>query len=91
MTDDIKQPRKLGKIVHVDKERGFGFISSPKDVPFTRIFFFWTALVPETITFLELEKDMEVEFELMDGPKGPKAIKIDVLENENKQEVLKEV
>jgi len=70
-----------GKIIRVDKENGWGFISS-KDKPFTRIFFHWTGLLQETKNFLELHKGMNVNFELMEyQDKGWRAIKITVLDN----------
>lgn len=79
MTDD---KRMIGKVIKVHKD-GYGFISC-RDIPFTRIFFHWTSLLPETINFIELKKGDEVEFTPIELPdKGIRAIKIDVLEKEH--------
>lgn len=80
----VDEPRLKGKIIKVDMERGYGFITS-KEVPFTRIFFHWTSLLQDTKNFAELSKNMDVEFtkqELMDEEtkqKKIRAIKIRVL------------
>lgn len=83
--DDVKYPfgdkRIEGKIIVVNK-RGFGFISS-KEVPYTRIYFHWTNLVPQTINFAEIKRSDPVDFILEKKGDGTyKAIKIDVLERE---------
>jgi cold shock CspA family protein len=52
--------RVVGKIIKVSKT-GWGFISS-KEIEFTRIFFHWTSLTQDTITFPELRTGMLVEF-----------------------------
>jgi len=79
MTDEAK--RVIGKIIKVS-DKGYGFIVS-KEIPFTRIFFYWTSLNQETSHFTELKKGDEVEFTpiTIEG-KGVRAIKIDVLEPE---------
>lgn len=74
---------KLGKIIKLQPEKGYGFITS-KDVPFERIFFHWTGLHNETIRFLELKEGMDVEFEVKEGPRGMRAIKIWILEDDEK-------
>jgi len=60
-----------GKIKRLARDRGFGFISAEdgKD-----IFFHRSAL--ESVQFDSLEEGIELEFDLEDGPKGPKAINI---------------
>lgn len=79
--------RYVGKIILINK-RGYGFISC-KDVPFTRIYFHWTNLLPQTANFAELKRGDEVEFSLVHKEDGTyKAIKIDVFEA--KSDSLKE-
>lgn len=75
--------RYKGKIIHVEKNGGWGFITSP-EIPFTRIFFHWTALQQDTLNFIQLEKNMQVEFTLkiFDANKH-RAIKIKVVEDES--------
>jgi hypothetical protein len=72
--------RIKGRIIHVEKGAGWGFISSP-EIPFTRIFFHWTALTQDTLNFTQLEKNMMVEFnpKVFDGSKH-RAIKLRVIE-----------
>lgn len=72
--------RYVGKIVKLDK--GWGFIVS-RDLPYTRIFFHWSALNQDTKRFTDLEKGMEVEFETLEiEGRGIRAIKIRVIEND---------
>lgn len=71
-----------GKIIKVSS-KGFGFIST-QDVPFTRIFFHWTALRNDTLKFTDIRAGMKVTalaFEV-EG-KGWRAIKIKILEEES--------
>lgn len=73
--------RVRGKI-NIINEDGYGFIIS-KEVAFRRIFFHWTFLEGDTLTFDKLEEGMIVEFKPIEIPeKGWRAIKIRVLENE---------
>ena len=76
-----KPSHVVGKIIFVNKERGYGFISS-REIRFTRIFFHWSALVNTTKQFMELEKGMTVEFfpEPVEG-KGIRALKVKVIPN----------
>jgi cold shock CspA family protein len=77
MTDT--KPLITGKIIKVQKE-GYGFISS-KEIPFTRIFFHWTALRQDTLTFPELSTGMLVEFTPYKLPdKGYRAYHIRVID-----------
>lgn len=77
-----EEKRAIGKIIKVDGERGWGFISS-KDIKFTRIFFHWTSLRQDTLRFPDLKIGMKVEFTPTEVPeKGTRAIKIKVLTNE---------
>lgn len=76
------EKRATGKIIKVDGERGWGFISS-KDIKFTRIFFHWTSLRQDTLRFPDLKNGMKVEFTPTEVPeKGIRAIKIKVLTDE---------
>lgn len=77
--DKTLKEKLIGKVFLVNK-RGYGFISC-KEVPFTRIYFHWTNMIPQTINFKELKRGDEVEFDLVKKGDGTyKAIKIDVLE-----------
>ena len=72
----------IGKIIKVQKE-GYGFISS-REIPFTRIFFHWTALRQDTLTFPELTTGMTVEFTPYKLPeKGYRAYHIRVVDKSN--------
>lgn len=73
--------KAIGRIIKVSKE-GWGFISS-KEIEFTRIFFHWTALRQDTITFPELRTGMWVEFTPLQVPgKGYRAVHVRVIERE---------
>jgi CspA family cold shock protein len=64
-----------GTIKKLINAKGFGFIGSdggPDDV------FFHTSAV-ENANFDELQEGQAVEFELVDGPKGPRAENIRVV------------
>jgi cold shock CspA family protein len=81
--------RVTGKIIKLSST-GWGFISS-KEIPFTRIFFHWTALRQDTLLFPKLEKGMVVEFTpLQLEGRGYRAMHIRVLENVKKEEVTHE-
>lgn len=81
-----KDTRMKGKVIRVDP-RGFGFISS-KEIEFTRIFFYWTALVSNTLNFKELRTGMDVEFTPVSVPeKGYRAIKVKVIDNGRKDDI----
>lgn len=89
------QERIKGKIIKINEEQGWGFCIS-KDIEFTRIFFHWSALRPDTLNFKELKVGMEIEFtpfKKEDDPdpkkNGWRAHQIMVLNNEsNKSTVL---
>ncbi len=69
-----------GKIIKLSPQKGFGFISS-LEIPFTRIFFHWSALKPTTLHFTDLEVGMKVSFKPVEVPnKGWRAIQIEVIE-----------
>lgn len=70
--------RITGTILHTNK-KGFGFIQSP-DIPFERIYFYWTALNQKnTRKFLDLKKSDKVEFTPKKYEKGWRAIRVKVL------------
>ena len=72
--DDV---RVNGKIIKVSP-KGYGFISS-KEIEFTRIFFHWTSLRPDTLTFKELRAGMKVSFVDQNvEDRGHRAIKVKV-------------
>lgn len=67
-----------GKIIKLSTS-GYGFISSI-ELPFTRIFFHWTALEQNTLHFSKLAKGMMVNFEVINfHDKGYRATHITVL------------
>jgi hypothetical protein len=75
------EKRIEGKVILINK-RGYGFISSI-EIPYTRIYFHWTNLVPQTINFAEIRRGDPVDFVLEKKDDGTyKAIKVDVLERE---------
>lgn len=80
--------KAYGKIMKLNKSEaggGYGFISS-KDIPFTRIFFHWSGLVPDTLPFLELEDGMEVEFKPIRWNDGRyRAIKVRVIPHDSNE------
>jgi cold shock protein len=62
-----------GKIKKLARDRGFGFIN---DTDGREIFFHQSSLVE--IKFDELNEEQQVEFEVEQSPKGPRAINIKV-------------
>lgn len=62
-----------GKIKKLIRERGFGFIS---DTDGREVFFHQSALID--VQFDTLHEDQEVEFEVENSPKGPRAVNIKV-------------
>ncbi len=60
-----------GKIKRLIRERGFGFITAENG---REIFFHRSALAG--VNFDALEEDIDVEFELEKGPRGPRAINV---------------
>lgn len=80
---DIK--KVVGRVIKVSKD-GWGFISS-KEIQFTRIFFHWTSLRQDTVSFLELKTGMMVEFTpLQIEGKGWRAVHVRVIEKPTIQE-----
>lgn len=77
-TSEIEK-KAVGRIIRVSKA-GWGFISC-KDIQFTRIFFHWTALRQDTLTFTDLHTGMYVEFTPLQIPgKGYRALHVRVVE-----------
>ncbi|MBN2097356.1 MAG: cold shock domain-containing protein [Candidatus Omnitrophica bacterium] len=62
-----------GKIDKVVRERGFGFID---DTDGRKVFFHQSSLLG--VTFTALKGDEEVEFEVENSPKGPRAINVSI-------------
>jgi len=62
-----------GKIKKVVRERGFGFIS---DSDGREVFFHQSSLIDTQ--FDALKEDSEVEFEVENSPKGPRAVNVKV-------------
>ena len=65
-----------GKIKKLFRERGFGFIS---DTEGRELFFHQSGLVEAAFT--ALNEDQQVEFEVEKSEKGPRAIKIRVIQS----------
>lgn len=83
MIDESK--RYVGKVIHVDKKKGYGFITCP-DIRFRRVFFHWQGLRPG-VDLEKLEKDARVEFNARDyGVDGIRAVKVEVI-NDNVESV----
>lgn len=86
--DNEQQNNKqiTGKIIHLNDDKGFGFITS-EDIKFERIFFHWSSLVLDTKKFTELKVGMKVRCEVFEvfptdkypKQKGFRAIKIEVI------------
>jgi len=78
--ESMNEKRVIGKIIKLELDGGWGFISS-KDIKFTRIFFHWSSLNQNTLKFDQLKRGMLVSFvpiEVKD--KGTRAIKIEVIQ-----------
>jgi CspA family cold shock protein len=60
-----------GKIKKLIRDRGFGFIS---DTDGREVFFHQSGLVD--VQFDALNEDQQVEFEIEQSPKGPRAINV---------------
>ncbi len=60
-----------GKIKKIARERGFGFIS---DTDGRELFFHQSSLTD--LKFEDLREEQEIEFEVEQSPKGPRAINI---------------
>jgi len=64
-----------GKIKKIIQGRGFGFIDAEDG---QEIFFHRSAL--EGIDFFALKEGDSVKFDLEEGPKGPRAVSLNVIE-----------
>ena len=62
-----------GKIKKLVRDRGFGFIS---DTDGKEVFFHQSSLVDTG--FDALNEDQEVEFEVEESPKGPRAVNVTI-------------
>ncbi|MFW5966266.1 MAG: cold-shock protein [Persicimonas sp.] len=60
-----------GKVKWFSEDKGYGFIARDEGED---VFFHYSAL--QVSGFKTIEDDREVEFELEDGPKGPKAVNV---------------
>ncbi|UCB57555.1 MAG: cold shock domain-containing protein [Candidatus Omnitrophota bacterium] len=63
-----------GKIDKIVRDRGFGFID---DTDGRKVFFHQSSLVG--ITFDALKGNEEVEFDVENSPKGPRAVNLSIL------------
>ena len=66
---------ETGKIKKLIRERGFGFINATDG----REVFFHQSGLAEGTAFDALTGEEEVEFEIEDSPKGPRAINVTVV------------
>jgi|SRR5690606_35368231 len=80
LTELIETAKRIrGSVIGVSS-RGFGFIET-KEIPFTRIYFHWSAL--RNIHFSELKYKDRVEFEVIEvADKGLRAISIMKIEDD---------
>ncbi|WP_125589529.1 cold-shock protein [Companilactobacillus jidongensis] len=69
-----------GKIVRFNTERGFGFINNDGE----DIFFFADSILNREDYFIK--PDLDVEFEVAPGFKGPQAVNITILELDDDQD-----
>ncbi|OQY09624.1 MAG: cold-shock protein [Fusobacteriia bacterium 4572_132] len=60
-----------GKVKWFDAKKGFGFIQTEEG---NDVFVHFSGIV--TDGFKTLEEDQEVEFEVVDGDKGPQAVNV---------------
>ena len=65
-----------GKIKRIIQRRGFGFIEAEDE---QEVFFHRSSL--EGIDFYALEEGNRVEFDVEEGPKGPRAVKVNIVES----------
>ncbi len=63
-----------GKIKKVVRERGFGFIS---DTDGREVFFHQSSLID--MQFDALKEEENVEFEIENSPKGPRAVNVHIV------------
>jgi CspA family cold shock protein len=78
IVDNKKEnPLYTGEVKFFDKKKGFGFIS-PDDDGLEDLFFHSSALGGVDV----YDRDI-VDFEISEGPKGPVAVKIEVIEDED--------
>jgi CspA family cold shock protein len=63
-----------GKIKKIVGDRGFGFIS---DTDGREVFFHQSGLVEAKLS--DLNEDTQVEFEIENSPKGPRAVNVHVI------------
>ena len=79
-SEPMNEPKRvIGKIIKLELDGGWGFISS-KDIKFTRIFFHWSSLNQNTMKFDQLKRGMLVSFVPIEVEgKGTRAIKIEVI------------
>ncbi len=70
MVEEIVEVHEAsGRIIKVQKDGGWGFISS-RDIPFQRIFFHWT--VVKGFDFAEIERGMTAKFSAKKDDTRPK-------------------
>jgi len=67
----MSEEMRRGKVKWFSSDKGYGFISRQDGED---VFFHFTVL--ENTGFKTIEKDCEVEFEMEDSPKGPKATRV---------------
>jgi len=65
-----------GTIKRIIRRRGFGFIDAEDG---QQVFFHRSAL--EETDFDALEEGNSVEFDVEEGPKGPRAVKVNIVES----------
>jgi CspA family cold shock protein len=64
--------KQKGKVKWFNQQKGFGFITADDG---TDVFVHFSAIVGEG--FKSLDEGQEVNFEVVDGPRGPQASNVD--------------
>jgi CspA family cold shock protein len=66
-----------GKIKKIVSERGFGFIN---DTDGREVFFHQSSLIDARLS--DLNEDTQVEFEIENSPKGPRAVNVHIVKSQ---------
>jgi len=69
-----------GTVIEFNDEKGYGFIKSGEE----RVFVHYSAIAGDG--FRTLAPGEQVNFERVDGPKGPLASNVNVIEKDNKDD-----
>ena len=76
-----------GKVKWFNNAKGYGFIEQQEGAD---VFVHYSAIIDESQGFKTLKEDQEVEFEIVEGPKGLQAANVKPLAAETKKDKAKE-